>query len=115
MDLRVMRGIGKLVLVGIFFLSIGEKSLAANCGECNAILQKIQQNMNAKAQHKNLLEKNRQYLASLPNDATSKRIKFGSNVVLIGVNLETIENNIQHLNDEMKRRRCDQCRSPIIR
>jgi hypothetical protein len=81
----------------------------ADCGPCRRLGDNRRLQDDALGKHKSLLARNHEYLAKLAPSDTSKLIKVRSNIVIINLRIETIENNIQSVVDAGKKAQCDKC------
>ena len=79
------------------------------CDDCETKRSELHDQKDKQALFQDYLNKNRAYLAQLKPDDSSKLIKVKSNIVIIQLRLETLQNLINPLNDWLHAHSCSQC------
>ena len=86
--------------------------VAATCDECSRFHSGIQKEQQLRESYAQLKVKNEDYLKK-PDVAPGAAIKVRSNIMLLGIKIETQDNKIEALKIEMKKGgNCDQC--PLV-
>ncbi len=100
---------GRIGLLACLLLFSAQMTQASTCAECVNHEKEVS---SVKAQinlHKNMLQKNQDYLAKLgPNDA-SKSIKVKSNILVFVMRIETFNNNLTALTAKNPSLTCSGC------
>lgn len=95
-----------LLLAGIQSAAASSASSCANCVTQARVLADQQANQKTQS---DLLQRNRDYLATLTKDDVSKSIKVKSNILIFMVRIETLKNNIESLKEAMTSSLCKAC------
>ena len=94
------------------FITSGVVGLASTCEECDRFLNGIDKEAKLRENYVQLKLKNEAYL-NKPNVSPSAAIKVRSNIMLLGIKIETQDNKIEAIKIEMKKQGdCSQC--PVV-
>lgn len=99
-----------LILMALFAFSTANAAEEENCEKCTILKTQLDTIETDKRNQIYLLEKNRQYLASLSGTQQSKRIKTNSNIFWINKKLEDIENDLAEIREDLQSKNCNQCK-----
>jgi hypothetical protein len=102
-------GAGPVALALASQAAAAATAVAPDCGGCASNRDKLAKQRAAQVRHKEVLAKNLDYLARLRPDDTSKAIKVKSNIVIIQLRLETMQNEISHAGDWIATHGCERC------
>ena len=97
-----------LVAIGTIFLT-GFSAFALNCDECGPKLTELTTKKSKMGRMSVILQKNKDYLAKNPGVSSSIAIKVRSNIVVATLQLETLDNEMQALTQDIKKTGCEAC------
>lgn len=97
---------GLLAMMALAGILIGAQSLAETCQmeaeECTRLKDQL-------AARKDVLQKNQEYLAKNPDAPPSAKIKVRSNIAMAELQIETVSNQFEIRNEELKKKGCPPC------
>lgn len=93
----------------LFLASVSLVDAAEDCADCEGLELKIDQKNVEKARYESLVKSNEDYLEQLGNNDVSKRIKLRSNLMVIGLRLETVRNELDFLKSADLQQKCKSC------
>lgn len=82
---------------------------AADCSHCTVIVNNLALQQDYVKKTKDVIDKNRAYLAALAKDDASKRVKVNSNIFVALLRVEAAQNNIISINQELTQKGCSHC------
>jgi len=97
--------------MGLFAALVKFGPAWADCMGCAKLTADLTPLDVQQAKYADLLKANREALAKLPEDATSKRVKIQSNVIILVAKLETLENQKIKINEQKTALNCNACGS----
>jgi len=87
---------------------VGARTYADGCQmeaeECTRLNDQL-------AARRDVLQKNQEYLAKNPDAPPSAKIKVRSNIAMAELQIETVSNQIELRNEELKKKGCPPCQN----
>jgi hypothetical protein len=106
--LRKLQSFFQIILIGF----AGFTAFAATCDQCTGFLNGIEKETKLRASYLELKIKNEDYLKK-PDISPGAAIKVRSNIMLLGIKIETQDNKIEALKIQMnKAGDCSNC--PVV-